>query len=118
MAAGKLKLPPIEKGATYTHTLIWKDANNTPIDLTGCQAKLQVRPSVSSDTILLELSTTNSRIIITPLEGKIELLIMDEVTQALESLGGVYDLELYYPNGYVTRLVEGTWVFKPEVTRG
>ena len=117
MPAGKLKLPPIEKGATYTHTLTWKDSTNTPINLTGCTAKLQARPDASSAIVLVELSTTNNRIVITPLEGKIQLYISDEDTTTIQGLGGVYDLEIYHPNGYTTRLLEGKWSFKPEVTR-
>lgn len=118
MPAGKLKLPPIEKGATYRHTLIWKDSANVPINLTGCTAKLQARADTSSTTVLVELSTSNSRIILTPLEGKIELYISDEDTTTIQGLGAVYDLEIYHPNGDTTRLLEGKWVFKPEVTRG
>lgn len=118
MPAGKLNLPALEKGATFTHSLFWKNPDNTPTDLTGCTAKLQVRSDPYSSTIMLELSSANSRISIDPLLGQIDLYVSDEDTTALIGLGGVYDLEIYHPNGYTTRLVEGKWQFKPEVTRG
>jgi len=117
MAASKLNLPIVEKGATYRHTLFWKDSSNVAIALTGCTAKLQVRESVDSDTVIIELSTVNNRIIIDPELGKIDLFISDEDTTILEGFGGVYDLEVYFPTGDTTRLIEGRMTFKPEVTR-
>lgn len=118
MAAGKVNLPSIEKGATYRHTLYWKDKSGVAIDLTGCSAKMQVRESVDSSVVLLELSSANGGITITPLTGKIDLYLSDENSTLLVGLGGIYDLEIYWPNGDVTRLVEGKLAFKPEVTRG
>jgi len=118
MPAAKLTLPPIEKGATYRHTLYWKDKNGTAINLTGCTAKMQVRESTDSTTVLLELSSDNSRILFTAIDGKIELYVSDEDTALLSGLGGVYDLEVYHPNGDTTRIIEGKIAFKPEVTRG
>lgn len=117
MAASKLNLPIVEKGATYRHTLFWKDSSNVAIDLTGCTAKLQVRESVDSDIVIVELSTANNRIIIDHNLGKIDLFISDEDTTVLDGFGGVYDLEIYQPNGDTTRLIEGRMTFKSEVTR-
>jgi hypothetical protein len=117
MAASKLNLPIVEKGATYRHTLFWKDSSNVAIDLTGCTAKLQVRESVDSDIVIVELSTANNRIIIDHTLGKIDLFISDEDTTVLDGFGGVYDLEIYQSNGDTTRLIEGRMTFKPEVTR-
>ncbi len=117
MSASKLNLPSIEKGATYRHTLFWKDSANTAINLTGCTAKMQVRDNAEASIIRIELSTTNNRLTITPLLGKIELYISDEDSTTLIGLGGVYDLEVYFANGDTTRLIEGKITFKPEVTR-
>jgi len=117
MPAAKLNLPPIEKGATYKHSLIWKDGTGVLMDLVDCQAKMQVREAVESDIVLIELSTSNGRITIIPVEGKIDLYVSDEDSSILETVGGVYDLEIYHPNGETTRLIEGKIIFKPEVTR-
>jgi len=117
MAASKLNLPIIEKGATYRHTLFWKDSANTAINLTGCTARIQVRESIDSPIVIVELSTSNNRIIITPLLGKIDLYISSADTSALVGFGGVYDMEVYFSNGDVIRLIEGRVTFKPEVTR-
>jgi hypothetical protein len=118
MTAAKLNLPPVEKGATYRHTLIWKSSTGSPIDLTGCTAKMQVREEATAASVLLELSTTNHRIEITPLTGQLDFFVDDAVTDLLATEGGVYDLEIYHPNGDVTRLCQGTLPFSEEVTRG
>ena len=115
--AARLTLPTIEKGATYNHVLYWKDKTKTPINLTGVTAKMQVRETVESSTVLVELSTENSGIIIVPLEGKITLHLSAVQTTSLQGSGGVYDLEVYFTNGDIVRLIEGQVVFKAEVTR-
>ena len=92
MSASKLNLPAIEKGATYRHTLYWKDSSNVAINLTNCTAKLQVRETIDSASPLLELSTVNLGLVITPLLGKIDLYISNETTTVLIGTGGVYDL--------------------------
>lgn len=136
MSASKLVLPVIEKGSTYSHALYWKncsyleavtagytdieqnwlDSTANATNLTGCTAKLQVRVSLNSD-ILLELSTLNGGIIITPTFGKIVLSASATTTTALNGTGGIYDLEIYYTGGNIVRLIEGKVVFKAEVTR-
>lgn len=115
--AATLNLPDIEKGATYRHTLFWKDKAKLPIDLTGATARMQIRDAIDSATVLLELSTAINTIIITPLEGKIELYIHSNQTTVLAGEGGVYDLELYLSNGDTVRLIQGEIAFSPEVTR-
>lgn len=117
MAASKLNLPVIEKGATYRHTLYWKNSSNVPIDLTDCTAKLQARPSIESNIILLELSTANTGLVITPLLGKIDLYINSLTTTNLVGNLGLYDLEVYFPNNDIVRLIEGRVSFKDEITR-
>ena len=137
MSAAKLTLPIIEKGATYRHVLYWKDctyetavangyvgteqswndSTSNAIVLTGCTAKLQVRESAEASVVILELSTVNQGIVITPTTGKIALYVSDDISTALVGTGGVYDLEIYFPNGETTRSIEGKVVFKDEVTR-
>lgn len=117
MPAAKLNLPIIEKGATYRHTLFWKDSNNAAINLQDCTAKMQVRKTKTSETVLLELSTQNGGLIITAAAGQIDIFISDEDTENLPGTGGIYDLEIYHGNGYITRLCEGTLEFSDQVTR-
>lgn len=106
----------IEQGAEFEKGFIWKDAAGTPIDLTGYTARMQIRPSVASETILLELTTENGRIRLGGANGTIHLKLGATITATLPK-GGVYDLELVQTEDNVVRFAEGSvWVSK-EVTR-
>lgn len=106
----------IEQGAYYTCPLELSDGDDTPLDLTGYTARMQVRKSVGSSEVLLELTTANGRLVI---EGStVRIVLSAEVTAAITWRQGVYDLELVPPDGKVERLVQGSVVVSPEVTRG
>jgi hypothetical protein len=115
--AASLDLPDIDKGATYRHTLFWKDKLKVAINLTGVTARMQIRDDVDSALVRLELTTSNAGLVITPLLGRIDIYISNAVTSALPGYGGVYDMEFVFPSGDITRLVEGSINFIPEVTR-
>lgn len=123
MSAGKLNLT-IEQGATWHRRLTWKTGDPaTPVDLTGFTARMQVRAAADVESeevepgdVLVELTTENSRITLTPEEGRIELDIDAVTTADIEAVEAVYDLELV--NGpTVTRLVQGAALISAEVTR-
>jgi hypothetical protein len=57
MAAGRYSFV-IEQGATTNFQINWKDESDSPIDLTGYHARMQIRPGVESDTIYLSLSSS------------------------------------------------------------
>lgn len=112
----------IIQGATYTQSLTWKtaadeDATKTPVDLTGCTARMQVRAKVGASEVLLTLTTENGGISLGGTAGTIDLLIDAEDTAELTWSAGVYDLEIVYPGGQVRRLMYGTVAVSPEVTR-
>jgi hypothetical protein len=115
--AASLDLPDIDKGATYRHTLFWKDKLKAPINLTGVTARMQVRDNIDSSVAILDLSTSNGGITITPLLGRIDIYVSSAVTTTLPGYGGVYDMELIFPTSDIIRLIEGTVNFIPEVTR-
>jgi len=58
MSAGKYSFT-IEQGATLDFELAYKDSSDNPIDLTGYQGRMQIRPTAGSDTIYITLSTLN-----------------------------------------------------------
>lgn len=107
----------IEQGATLDKTFVWKDSTGTVINLSGYTARMQIRQTVGSSTILLELTTLNNRIIITPGQGKIQLLVAAADTGAITWQRGKYDLELVSSTGVVTRLLYGDVEVSKEVTR-
>jgi hypothetical protein len=106
-----------EQGATLERNLTFRDGNGLLVNLTGFSAQMQVRPTVTSSTVTLELSTLNNRIVLGGQAGTITLNVPATTTATLAPGDFVYDLELTSPNGVVRRLVEGKFKVKPEVTR-
>ena len=113
----KLKFT-IYQGATFRKRLKWTAPSGTPVDLTGCTARMQVRSEVASPDALLELTTVNGGIVLGGALGTIDLYVSDEDTGAIAWDGGVWDLEIVHPGGEVTRLAQGSVSVSPEVTRG
>lgn len=116
MTAGKLDLV-IEQGATFRREIIWKDAEETPINLTGYSARMHLREHLSSVMPLLELTSANGRIVLTPLQGKLALEIDATLTQTLRAGNALYDLEMEDNAGNVTRLLQGQVRIEAGVTR-
>jgi len=106
----------IEEGATYSHDLLLKDAAGAAIDLTGYTARMYIKAAAGDVATLLELTTANGRITITPLTGLVSLLISATDTAALTWSKGVYDLELVSGGGFVTRLLQGAVNVSANVT--
>ena len=108
----------INQGTTWSVSLTYKDDQGVPIDLSNYTAKMQIRLSVESSKVLLELSTTNGKITIDGPNGRIQLQLEPNDTTSLGLVRrGVYDLELTSPSLIVDRLLEGVVYFNPEVTR-
>lgn len=108
----------INQGATNPYEFSWV-AGGATVDLTGCMARLQVRTDYAdkNGALLLELSTENGRLTLTPLTGKIAVLLLPADTVEARWGRGVWDLEITHPNGWVTRLLQGTAILSKEVTR-
>ena len=114
----KLKFT-IYQGATFRKRLTWKGPlpAQTPIDLTGCAARMQVRAEVESPTVLLSLTTENGGLTLGGAAGTVDLYVSDEDAGAITWDAGVWDLEIVHPSGEVTRLAQGSIAVSPEVTR-
>lgn len=116
MTAGRNDIT-IEQGATFTYSLIWKDSNSVPIDLTGYSARMQVRKTYNDSTAVLDLSSDDGNITLGGALGTIDVVAGAAATAIITIRAGVYDLELESPTGVVTRLIEGKVTVNPEVTR-
>lgn len=112
----KLKFT-IYQGATFRKRLTWRAPDGTPIDLSGCTARMQVRAEVESPTVLLSLTTENGGLTLGGVAGTVELYVSDEDTGTITWDAGVWDLEVVHPSGEVTRLAQGYVAVSPEVTR-
>ena len=118
--AGKLNFK-INQGETFKYTLKWLDANEFPVDMTGYNARMQVRSDIDATDVLLYLSsvdeTRDGTITLNTETGEITLWIGATVTSAVTWESGVYDLEMWLNADEVTRLIEGRISVSKEVTR-
>lgn len=106
-----------EQGATFVRTLNWLDENETPINLTGFTARMDVRVTTQATTPLVTLTTENGGIVLGDQTGEITLTLSAEETDDLPAKKAVYDLELVSGSGVVTRLLQGSFTISPQVTR-
>jgi hypothetical protein len=131
MPAGRYNFT-IEQGTTFTLNLQYKDSNGVPVDLTGYYGRMQIRPSVSSDTVYLTLSSSlnsdgtglnfsGSNGTFPPSSGSIGIHIASCTSSMLNFDGqAYYDLEIYSgsaPCPLTVRLIEGQVQLSKEVTR-
>lgn len=117
----------IEQGSTFVRLISIEqpdlDADPTgatfePFVLTGYSARMQIRRTVESSTVMLSLTSPSGGIIISPgtPENELSITISAAVTAGLTS-NGVYDLEIVDAGGLVSKVLRGTVTLIPEVTR-
>lgn len=131
MSAGRYNFY-IEQGATFKTDLAYKDSSGDPIDLTLYTGRMQIRPTVTSDTVYLTLSSSlngdgtglnfsGSNNNLPPTSGTVGVIIASCTSSDLSWSGeAYYDLELYSGSGdcaYTVRLLEGRVRLSNEVTR-
>lgn len=109
----------IYKGSTFVKAIQWKSGNPaTPVNLTGCTLRMQMRKTVGDATVLDTLTTENGKLEITnAIEGRISIKISAVTSSAYTFDRGVYDLEVVFLDGSVYRIIEGAVTTVPEVTR-
>jgi hypothetical protein len=102
-----------DQGATFSRVLTWNTSAGTPVNLNGYTAKMQVR-TVDNNTLGIELSTINGRIALGGAAGTITLTVA-ATDMGFEAGAHVYDLEMTVGTT-TTRLVQGSFELRPEVT--
>ena len=134
MAAGNFSFT-IEQGATTDFELAYKDSSGNPIDLTGYDARMQLKDSAGGSTTFLTLSSSlqpdgtglnlsgsgglNASKPTT--SGSIGIFISHTSSSNLSFTKAVYDLEIVSGSGtgtVVTRLIQGKVNLSKEVTTG
>ena len=126
MSAGKYTFI-VEQGATTDFEIKWTDVNGSKVDLTGYEARMQIRSDYGSSGTLfaalsstlesdgsgLNLSGSNGT---TPLSsGSIGVFISATTSSAFTFTEARYDLEMVSAS-VVTRLLEGKIKLSKEVT--
>ena len=113
MSAGKYNIL-IQQGADYIQGVTLKDSTTgLPIDLTGVTVRGQVREAYNSAAPLAAFTVQYTDM---P-NGKFTLTIPAATTTLLSFDTGVYDVEVVYGSGVIDRILQGSVVFSPEVTK-
>jgi len=105
----------IPQGTTWEVQWPIQNADGTPADLTGWSARAQVRKALGSSTVLYSWSLLAGNV--TVAGGSVSLRVAPEVSSSWEWYSGVYDVELYHPDGRVNRITQGRVTLDKEVTR-
>lgn len=104
------------QGSTFDTTLTWK-IGETPVNVTGYSARLQVRETYDASEYVVNLTDLNGGITLGGSAGTINLYINASDTSTFITGDHVYDLEVIATDSTVTRLIEGRFNITPEVTR-
>lgn len=116
MTPGKVNFT-CPQGSTFTRTLTYK-IDDDPVNLTGYNARLQVREFSYSKVpvISLDSASSSANMYLGGSAGTIDVYIDPAVTEELVPGTYVYDLEIYTSSN-VYRLIEGNFKVTAEVTR-
>ena len=90
---------------------------NTPVPLTGYTAQMQIRETLESETVIAELTTSNGRIIIDPINYTISMNLPASLTRTFEFDSAVYSMELTDNQSLVYQFLNGSISLVKEVTR-
>lgn len=108
----------VNQGARFQLNVAVKNSDGTVKDLTGYSARMQVRATKASSTVLMEATTGLGTISINAPGGIVSVNIGASATAAMTWNAGYYDMEIFTvdPNE-VIRVVEGFATLSKEVTR-
>lgn len=98
----------IYQGATWRLPMQWI-AVDTPVNLNGYGLQAQARLTFNSNDqrLLFDLSVGDGITITDSDEGKFELLLSHEATDAMDFVRASWELEAIQPNGDVLRIAQG-----------
>ncbi len=104
----------INKGSGYRITFsLTKDGD--PADLSGHTLRGQIRPSSSSSTVLLNMTSANLLLKIE--NSNVIMNLPESFTRRVQDNYAVYDIELLSPTSDSYKIVTGLITFIPEVTQ-
>ncbi len=115
MASGKHNFV-FEQGTSIERVITWTDQQDVPIDNTGYTAAMQLRKLHASATAILSLGSP-ADINVGGTDGKFTIVVASAVMITLAAGRYVYDFEITSSGGIVTRLLEGSRIITPEVTK-
>ena len=117
ISSNNITINTINSAAYTTYTSGGIIEWNTPVPIAGYTAKMQIRESIDSSTVILELTTANGGIVIDTTNFTIGINMTSNQTAAFTFINAVYSLELTNVGGAVQTFVNGNLSLVPEVTR-
>ena len=106
----------LNKGSSYRiKFLLSKDSNS--VNLTGYSLRGQIRPSSSSPTVLLNMTSANLLLGIDNSNSTIFMNLPESFTRRVPGSLAVYDIELLNNVGEASKIVTGLITFVPEITQ-
>ena len=112
MAAGKYDLT-IDQGSSFALDMTVQE-DNAAKNLTGYSVRAQLRPTQTSST----LTATFTGTVVNATDGEIQISLTATESAAINPGKYFYDVEIYTASdAIVTRLIQGSAVVTPEVTR-
>ena len=126
MASGKYNFV-VEQGSQHEISFRYKLANGNYQNLTGYRVRMAVKDHISDEGFVYRATSNNtvdsgySNHFTIPTQtgddlGKFTLIIPSGITDGFTFNQGVYDIELVDSTDIATRLVEGKFKIKPQVT--
>ena len=106
----------IEQGATFGQTLTLKDSTGSTVNLTGFTGAMSFKQTPTSTSTIVSLTTANGGMTINGSAGTAVLLISATDTASLDPKDGVYDMEITSGAGVVSRIIEGTFSIRRNIT--
>lgn len=103
----------IKQGDTFHLEILWNDSEGTPVDMTGCSARMQLRRTPGGP-LLLDMSTDNGRIALAA--GSFTFDVDAQAMQRLSAPDGVFDLQVEYPDGRIATILGGKFELIQDVT--
>ena len=109
----------IRQGATFQLRATVKTSAGTAVNITGYDARMQIRRGFADDDaeVLVDLTVGDGITLTTPASGILDVVISADDTEDLPGGRWRYDLEIESAGGVVTRILEGNATVSREVTR-
>lgn len=104
----------IQQEATFNLPLVLKNANDTPLNLSGYTGKCEIRLKAEDENPVVSPVVTfdaNRK------SGKLSLYLSSSATAVLSFKEAYYDLVLIDSSGAVTRVMEGKVILSPAITK-
>jgi hypothetical protein len=106
----------LNKGSAYK--IIYRvTKNGLPADLTGYSLRGQIRPSPSSNEVLLNMTSANLLLQIDLSTSSLVMNLTETFTRRVSQSFAYYDIELINSQAQASKVAQGLITFVPEVTR-